>query len=81
MLFYRWYQGYFWQKFQSLIENRALPTGQVFRADKRLHYSAIILKSPCYSWTRYRFRAEQNADSGQKAAPQNFLLMCYDESS
>lgn len=74
MLFYRWYQGYFQQKFLSLIENI-----QFYQQDKcsvqirdYLHWRALALAG--------QDTADQAADSEQKAASQNFLLMCYDES-
>lgn len=55
-----------------------LVTGQVFSAGKRLHHPAVMLKSPCYRLAL--LLAEKYTDSEQKGAPQNFSLMCYDES-
>lgn len=55
-----------------------LVTGQVFSAGKRLHHTAIMLESPCYRLAL--LCAEHCTDLKQKGGPQNFLLMCYDES-
>ena len=55
-----------------------LVTGQVFSAGKRLHHTAVMLKCPCYRLAL--LCAKHYTDPEQKGAPQNFSLMCYDES-